>query len=296
MTHKGYIIIKSIKSVHNSVTVIDERSLFKGELWMSYRLLKLCTALIPTILIGGFEFFRHSALLHQVSMDAGNYLITILTFIISYAFAEWMFNTIEKKNQRITVEREMRAIYEERERLAKELHDSIAQTLFLLKVHLKKGKLEEAGALVNSIDTQLRQAIFNLRMSPSEDVSFSKRIDNWLEDWGTVSGIEIDSDIRLKDSYFTPAEEVQLFGIVQEAFTNIRKHSEAARVLFKFHTHNREWEMKIEDNGVGFAVTSIGTNQYGISMLRERADRLGAACEFDSAVGSGTKIILRGKK
>jgi two-component system nitrate/nitrite sensor histidine kinase NarX len=144
---------------------------------MSYRFLKLSTIFIPTLLIGGFEFLRHSVLLlHDFSMTEGNYFITILTFFVSYAFSNWMFKTIEEKNRRILSEREMRAIYEERERLAKELHDNIAQTLFLLKVYLKKGKLHDAQSLVNSIDSNVRQAIFNLRISPNEKSSFSDRV------------------------------------------------------------------------------------------------------------------------
>ncbi|MFD2444371.1 sensor histidine kinase [Bacillus sp. CGMCC 1.16607] len=263
---------------------------------MSYRKLKIFTILIPTILIGGFEFFRHSVLLHNLSMDAGNFFITILTFIISYAFATWMFRTIDKKNQWITKEREMRAIYEERERLAKELHDSIAQTLFLLKVHLKKGKVEEAGALVNSIDTHLRQAIFNLRISPEEQASFSNRIKNWLEDWSTVSGIDVEIDILLKEAYFMPSEEIQLFGIIQEAFNNIRKHSETKDVYFKILTHDKDWEMNIHDHGKGFVLTDIRSNQYGVAMLKERAERLNAEMEIKSELNVGTIIMLRGIK
>jgi nitrate/nitrite-specific signal transduction histidine kinase len=258
--------------------------------------MKLFTVLIPTLLIGGFEFFRHSVIHHHLSMETGNYLITILTLIISYAFASWMFKTIGLKNQRITNEREMRAIYEERERLAKELHDSIAQTLFLLKVYLKKGKNEEAASLVNSIDTQLRQAIFNLRMNPTEHVHFSNRLHNWLEDWITVSGIDIDSDIQLKDGYFTTAEEVQLFGVVQEALINIRKHSEANTVIFKFHTLNNEWELIIEDNGRGFNINEIGSKHYGLAMLKERSEKVNGCLELNTQLNRGTKIILRGNK
>jgi signal transduction histidine kinase len=263
---------------------------------MSYRYLKLFSILIPTFLIGGFEFFRHSAFLHHLPMETGNYLITILTFIISYAFATWMFKTIEKKNLRITKESEMRAIYEERERLAKELHDSIAQTLFLLRVQMKKGKVKEADSLVQSIDAQLRHAIFNLRMDPAEHVHFTNRIENWLEDWSTVSGIDIETEISLIETFFTATDEVQLFGVIQEAFTNIRKHSEAKYVFFKLHTHDKKWEMIIEDNGKGFNLTEIGSNQYGISMLKERSDKLEAYFEIDTTLNRGTKIILRGNK
>ncbi|WHX99956.1 ATP-binding protein [Neobacillus sp. DY30] len=263
---------------------------------MSYRLMKFFTVLIPTLLIGGFEFFRHSVIHHHLSMETGNYLITILTLIISYAFASWMFKTIELKNQKLTNEREMRAIYEERERLAKELHDSIAQTLFLLKVYLKKGKSKEAASLVNSIDTQLRQAIFNLRMNPAEHVNFSNRLQNWLEDWMTVSGIDIDSDIQLKDRYFTAAEEVQIFGVIQEALINIRKHSAATTVTFKFHTCNNEWELNIEDNGRGFNLDEIGSNHYGLAMLKERSEKLNCSLVIDTQLNRGTKISLRGNK
>jgi nitrate/nitrite-specific signal transduction histidine kinase len=258
--------------------------------------MKLLTVLIPTLIIGGFEFFRHSVIHHHLSMETGNYLITVLTLIISYTFASWMFKTIEMKNQRISTEREMRAIYEERERLARELHDSIAQTLFLLKVYLNKGKNKEANSLVNLIDTQLRQAIFNLRMNPADHVNFSNRIQNWLEDWITVSGIDIDSDIQLTESYFTPAEEVQLFGVIQEVMINIRKHSEANVVIFKFHTSNTEWELLIEDNGRGFNKEDIGSNQYGLTMLKERSEKLNFILEIDTKVNRGTKIILRGNK
>jgi signal transduction histidine kinase len=263
---------------------------------MSYRKMKFFSILIPTLLIGGFEFTRHSVFLHNLSMEAGNYLITILTLLISYIFATWMFRTIERKNQRITTEREMGAIYEERERLARELHDSIAQTLFLLKVHLKKGKLEEASSLVNSIDTHLRQAIFNLRINTKENLSFSNRIENWLNDWSTISGIDINTEVNITEGYFSPAEEIQLFSIIQEAFTNIRKHSEARTVIFLLKTGGSNWEFIIEDNGTGFKTEDIQPNKYGITMLKERAKKLNWTFEIFSERNVGTRILLRGKK
>jgi nitrate/nitrite-specific signal transduction histidine kinase len=268
----------------------------RGDEKVSYRNLKFFSIIIPTIIIGGFEFMRHSIFLHNLSMEAGNYLITFLTFIISFAFASWMFHTIEKKNQRITEEREMGAIYEERERLAKELHDSIAQTLFLLKVQLKKGKIEEASALVNTIDTNLRQAIFNLRISPKEHISFTKRIQNWLEDWITITGIDIHMEMNMKDNYFSSAEEMQLFGIIQEVFANIRKHSEANEVSFSLNTLHTDWEMVIKDNGKGFNLTDIPPNKYGMSMLKERSEKLHSSFEIVTKEKLGTKIILRGNK
>lgn len=262
---------------------------------MSYRSLKMITILIPTILIGGFEFLRHSGLLlHDLSMETGNYFITILIFFVSYTFSTWMFKTIEEKNHRISSECEMRAIYEERERLAKELHDNIAQTLFLLKVNLKKGKLNDAQGLVNSIDSNLRQAIYNLRISPTEHVSFSKRVENCLDDWSTVSGIDIKTSIELAQGYFTPTEEIQLFSIIQEAFTNVRKHSDASCASLCFHTTPNKWELLIEDNGKGFSTNEVPLNKYGLVMLKERVHKIGATIDISSERDLGTKIIIKG--
>ncbi|QCJ44092.1 sensor histidine kinase [Bacillus sp. S3] len=262
---------------------------------MSYRTLKIIAILIPPLLIGGFELIRHNTgLLHNLSMEAGNYVIILLTWAVSYVFTTWMFKMIEEKNHRLTTEREMRAVYEERERLAKELHDNIAQTLFLLKVNLKKGKINEASGLVNSIDANLRQAIYNLRVNPLEAVSFSKRVENWLNDWSTVSGIETKVTIQITEGYFSPSEEVQLFGIIQEAFTNIRKHSGAQSARLLLQPIPNGWEMNISDDGKGFMKNERGLNQYGLIMLNERAEKIDAVLEIVSEKNHGTKIMVKG--
>lgn len=264
---------------------------------MSYRSLKILAILLPTILIGGFEFLRHSGMfIYNLSMKTGNYLITILTFLLSCIFSAWVFKTIEEKNRRISSEREVRAIYEERERLAKELHDNIAQTLFLLKVNLKKGKIDEAQSLVNSIDSNLRQAIYNLRIKPTEHVPFSKRVAKWLDDWSTVSGIDIKVSIVMPENYFASTEEVLLFSIIQEAFMNIRKHSEAKKAFFFLYANKGNWELKIEDNGKGFLINDIPSTKYGIKMLIERAHKVNGDIRIFSEREFGTRITIKGGK
>lgn len=260
---------------------------------MSYRTLKVITILLPAILIGGFELLRHSVFLHKLSMSLGNYLIILLTLVIMYFFSTWMFNIIAKKNRRIASEREMRAVYEERERLAKELHDNIAQTLFLLKVNLSKGKIEEAKGLLNSIDANVRQAIYNLRMNPEEMPSLQKRIENWVNEWSAVSGIEARISIGTEEGSFSPAEEVQLFSIIQEAFTNIRKHSQATTAFLQLHTTSEGWTMTIKDNGKGFLPNQSERTRYGLVMLRERAQKMDAQLEIISELDDGTIIVVK---
>ncbi|RDU38873.1 sensor histidine kinase [Neobacillus piezotolerans] len=263
---------------------------------MSYRYLKLASILLPTILIGGFEFMRHGVFLDHFSMETGNYIITLLTFLISCIYTVWLFRVIEVKNNRITKEREIHAIYEERERLASELHDSIAQSLFLMKVHMKKGKLKEAGALTNSIDTQLRQAIFNLRLTPDEGTTFAKRIQHWLDNWCIVSGIDASAEINIDEDFFSASEEVILFGIVQEAFTNIQKHSAASSSSLTLTGQNGGWELLIEDNGKGFKPDELMHGHYGLTMAKERAEAISASLDIRSEPGTGTKFHLKGYK
>lgn len=263
---------------------------------MSYRTLKIFTILIPTILIGGFEFIRHTIFSQYLSMQTGNYLITILTFIISYFFATWMFKTIQLKNQKITEERELRAIYEERERLAKELHDNIAQSLFLLKVDLKKGKLTEAGAVVNVIDTNLRQAIFNLRIKPKEHCPFAARVESWVNEWNLITGVETIINLDLEADYFSPTEEIQLFGIIQEAFTNIRKHANAKNAELHIETAKESWELLIKDDGSGFSVNKVQSHHYGLAMIEERVNQLGAFLDIISGENMGTTLVVKGVK
>ncbi|WP_248736719.1 sensor histidine kinase [Neobacillus rhizosphaerae] len=261
---------------------------------MSFRTLKIISILLPPLLIGSFELIRHSVLLHNLSMETGNYLIILLTLVISYVFTSWMFKMMEEKNHRLATEREMRAVYEERERLAKELHDNIAQTLFLLKVNLKKGKINEASGLVNSIDANVRQAIYNLRVNPLEMISFPKRVENWLNEWSTVSGIETKVTIQLSEGYFNPSEEVQIFGIIQEAFTNIRKHSGAQTAVLLVQMIPHGWEMKIEDDGKGFSKNDRRPSQYGLIMLKERVEKMDAMLDIFSEINKGTKITVKG--
>ncbi len=264
---------------------------------MSYRTLKLLTILLPPLVIGGFEYIRHEFLLEQFSMEAGNLYITILTLVVSYLFSTWMFRTIERTNQRLSEEQSRRAVYEERERIARELHDNIAQILFFLNVNLKKGNLDEAKSAVSEIDNHLRQAIFNLRSLPSEGAAFKARLQKWLREWGEITGIEVTERLDLPDHYFTTGEEVQLFAIIQEAFTNIRKHSLAHRAQIDFSAiPGGGWELTIRDDGCGIADRGMQTNKYGLSMMRKRAHELGASFAIGQAEQGGTELRLSAER
>ncbi len=258
---------------------------------MTYRLLQVLSVMLPTLLIGGFEYIRHNFLLPYMTMDAGNLYITLLTFVISFLFAVWMFRTIRSINEKLVEEQARRAVYEERERLARELHDGIAQSLFFLKVKLKQGKIDDALAAVSSIDHDVRQAIFNLRALPDEGSSLPQRLHKWLSQWSVHTGIEVSEEYQLFDDTFTAAEQVQLFGLIQEAFANIRKHANARHASLTIRsTPFGEWELLIKDDGCGIRYDQPNAHKYGLTMMKERASQLHAYFHISPVASGGTEL------
>ncbi|HWL12444.1 MAG TPA: histidine kinase [Ureibacillus sp.] len=259
---------------------------------MSYRLLQFLCVILPTLLIGGFEYIRHDFLLSSLSMEAGNLYITILTFVLSLLFSAWMFRIIKTMNSKLVGEQSKRAVYEERERLARELHDGIAQSIFFMNIKLKQGDTEAASRALSTIDNHVRQAIFNLRSEPEIDDSLNSRINKWLSEWSSMTGIEVEENLQIPQSFFTTKEEVQVFAIIQEAFANIRKHAEASKAIITIKEEHDSWELKIADNGKGLKSSKASDRNYGLSMMQERSKQLGAVLQIVNKPSGGTEIIV----
>jgi two-component system nitrate/nitrite sensor histidine kinase NarX len=253
---------------------------------MPLRALKWFTILLPPLIIGSFEYIRHGEwMLRHVSMERGNLYITLLSLAVSYAVSTWLFRNIEGTSRRLAEERAKRAVFEERERLARELHDGIAQMLFYLNVSLKDGKVGEARSVAAEIDGHLRQAIYNLRQVPDQMPSFAERVAGWIEEWRLMTGIETDVNIEVPADCFSEKEQIALVGIIQEAFTNIRKHAEASRAAFTLRADEREWEMRVRDNGKGGS-REIGAAGGGKSGLSGGAETGMAGGRHDTGTGN----------
>lgn len=286
--------------VHVSFNIAVEDDYGKERIPMSLRTLKLLAIILPTLIIGGFEYIRHEFLLDELSMEAGNVYITVLTLFLSYLFASWMFRSIRRTNERLAAEQSKRAVYEERERMAQELHDNIAQILFFLNVQLKKGQIQEARSAVSEIDHHLRQAIFNLRTAPEEGATFVSRLSTWLDEWSGITGIAVEQAIDEFEQSVAPAEEVKLFAIIREAFTNIRKHSQADHASIELRLTRGEtgtdWMLRICDNGVGMGTYDgeSHANRYGLTFMRKHASEMEAHLTLDTMPEGGTELMVSG--
>jgi len=200
------------------------------------------------------------------------------------------------------------AIIEERNMIGNELHDSLAQSLVSMRLHVKllgeilyKKDLHSAQHEVRRLHLALEEAHTSLRELLA---NFRSRMD----ERGLVPAIE-DMVMRFSEetdiaAYFQnecsevilpPAQEIQVFRIIQEALANIRKHSDAhtARILLRSEAPGH-YHLLIEDDGLGITPNSASQRgeHIGIAIMHERAERLGGTLQIESDPGEGTRVSL----
>lgn len=203
------------------------------------------------------------------------------------------------------------AALEERDRLARELHDNLSQGLGYLKIKssitedlLSSGQIEKAQESLQELKKvsqilyiDVREQIFNLRTIAQEQMGFLSSLQEYLADYRTHYGLRVDLMIENEClDEFSSHVSSQLMRIIQEALTNVRRHSDASKVLIQCGHSDGQVCICIEDNGRGFKpdqVINEDDQRYGLKIMGERAESVGGRLEFDSQPGAGTRIIVR---
>ncbi len=202
-----------------------------------------------------------------------------------------------------------RAVLEERERLGRELHDSLGQMVgyvntqtLAVKKLLASGCREEAekhlAALEESsqrVSTDVREAILGLRTSGRELLP-SLRM--YLADWERIAQTRILLETNGGDptGRVRPATAFQLMRIVQEALSNVRKHASATTVIVAVGGDEDELVLEIADDGLGFDrddPASTAWPHFGLQAMRERAEAIGGTLAIDARPGAGTRVSVR---
>lgn len=207
------------------------------------------------------------------------------------------------ENAHFQVEIERLAKLEERGRIARDLHDSLAQTLSWL--HLKMDVLtqtldggdipkirQEANdvqQVVGQACLEVRESIDDLRQSPGN--SLTEAISAQVTEFSRRSGQKVNLVIG-ESCYLPPEVETEAAFILQEALTNIYKHARAQHIDVQLKRQNGFVEMSVRDNGQGFEPQNLFTGyQYGLQIMKERAARVGGALQIHSTLDSGTHVI-----
>jgi signal transduction histidine kinase len=191
------------------------------------------------------------------------------------------------------------AIIEERSRLAREIHDGLAQHLAFLKMRvswlkrspaaLDVGQLIDIEGVLETALTEARTAITTLRAEPLA-TSTAEAIASYATEFGEVAGLNVDVSIDDGVVEVGPKARVELMRVVQEALNNVRKHAHAANVLIRIQSRNGGLEVAVHDDGAGFTLQSELQGHFGMDIMHERAVSIGGELEVVSAPRRGTKV------
>lgn len=205
------------------------------------------------------------------------------------------------ENQRLRAEVQSLGAIQERERLARELHDGLAQSLGMVYAHARSGV--DAATIKRSLDRiaevsarayeEVRQAIFGLRLAYG--TNFATAMREYLGEFTKQTGMLVDLSIEgERATALSPDAEVQAVRIVQEALANVWRHAQAQRAAVRFAADGDDVVVAIEDDGVGFAVEGVeGQRHFGLLTMRERAESVGGTLTIASAPGQGTRVVAR---
>jgi len=199
------------------------------------------------------------------------------------------------------------AIMEERNIIGNELHDSLAQSLIGMRLQLKLlgeslarkdfGAAQYEASRLRRAMTQanadLRELLTNYRLK-IDDAGLVPTIAGLVERFGRETGIAVFFQNECRSLALTPAQEIQVFFIIQEALTNIRRHSGARNVRILLNNQDELYTVLIEDDGLGMAedAEAATTEHAGLAIMRERTERLQGQIVIESEPGEGTRIVL----
>ncbi len=212
------------------------------------------------------------------------------------------------ENTRLYARLEHQAILAERGRLAREMHDGLAQTLGYLKLRagqiarwLESGQLERAGSGLRELAQTADEAYLDLRttldglrlpLAAHASPDFAAQLRRLASVFESQSGLAVEMSLEAEPRLSIPAQ-AHLLRIVQESLANIRKHARADRIRLNMTTMDDRLCVRIQDDGQGFpSAADQPVSRHGLQLMRERAALLGAELSVTSAPGAGTQICV----
>jgi nitrate/nitrite-specific signal transduction histidine kinase len=211
------------------------------------------------------------------------------------------------ENAQLYEQAQLVATIEERQRLARELHDAVTQSLFsssliaevlprLFERNPEEGhkRLDELRQLTRGALAEMRTLLMELRPSALEEAELGDLLRQLREAFVGRSRIPVNFVV---EGELDPPRDVKvgLYRIIQEALNNIVKHASASQVDLNLHCAPEGIELSIKDDGRGFDPSDVPFDHLGLGIMRERAQEIGAEIEINTAPGQGTQVSVTWK-
>ncbi|HSQ26010.1 MAG TPA: histidine kinase [Anaerolineales bacterium] len=208
------------------------------------------------------------------------------------------------ENVRLRRQAEETAVLEDRQRLARELHDSVNQSLFSASViaeslprlwqrdpSLVQQNLGDLHRLIRGAMAEMRILLLELRPVSMADAVLADLLQHLVN--GLKGRTQMEIDLLIEGQCEIPIQiKKNLFRIAQEALNNIVKHSRASKVLLQLEQCSDDIRMRICDDGQGFELDAVEGGHLGLQIMHERAGNIGAGLEISSHFGAGTEILV----
>lgn len=235
-----------------------------------------------------------------------------ITFVVC-GFFGYTIQQVEKardRNQRLVEElqatqRKLQelAVVEERNRLARDLHDSVKQQVFAISMQLGAaralldeasqayGPVTEAERLAKQAGAELTTLIRELRPAGLESKTLAAALREYVTEWSRQNGIAADLKVDGVSASPLPGDET-LFRVAQEALANVARHSKAQNVTVELAQQGDRIALIIEDNGAGFDMGRVEKG-VGLDSMRERLEAIEGQLEISSQKSRGTRVVAR---
>ncbi|HMN29746.1 MAG TPA: GAF domain-containing sensor histidine kinase, partial [Caldilineaceae bacterium] len=196
---------------------------------------------------------------------------------------------------------------EERNRIAREIHDTLAQGLSAIALHLETAdallqtetkldqvvrSVQQALALTRTNLDEARRSVYDLRATPLTGRTLAEALESLLHTSAAQCGLQAEFSCIGGGHPLPVATEVGLYRVAQESLNNVCSHAQASRVNMELVTTPVTVRLMITDNGQGFDQTAIKQNRYGILGMNERVKLLGGQLSIASTIGKGTTVTV----
>lgn len=196
----------------------------------------------------------------------------------------------------------------ERKRVAQEIHDGIGQMLTSLRMQIEmldekspgsNSEVSNVNTLIHTIVNETRRICSELQPNVLEDFGLKAAVNDLVEEIKKSTGLIINVNDNYEMNVVNQEVEIGLFRIIQEAFNNIIKHSQAREVWINMESDAEYIELEIIDDGTGFEYNDLkiydehgSSNSHGLKNMKERAELLGATYKLQSKLGEGTRLRI----